>query len=433
MWLFALGVAVALLAAVFLQNSLGFVMRMEDGRWDGDITHYIYWTRLVTLGGVQNAYGGTWPETYAVYPPVTLYGYQVIGFLYQAFVDPSFELQAALSSRWLHRAVKAVAVFWHLVTGLAIFLLVRRQAGARYAGAAGFLYLANPAALNDAAHWAQPDGAHSVLSVLAVGLMDTGATQLAWGTMALAALAKPQAWAILPLLTLGSWRTARWAGFLRGGITAAAVALVILLPFLLAGRLGEFLGLPSAISSVMPVVTANAHNIWWLLFAQRGLDPLLSNDTARVLGPVTFRMAAATLVLAQLLFVAWLSWTRRAALAEAAALAALGWFLTTTQAHENHLFFVLPLLSLAWPRRPRLLLAFGLLSLTLLLNMTLHDYPLLETLGLDAQDGRLQALRSANAWLNISCFAGWSFAAARRRPAQGPSDARAPMREHLPA
>ena len=49
------------------------MVRNPDGTLTGDITHYVYWTRLVTLGGIQAAYSGTWPETYAVYPPVTLY------------------------------------------------------------------------------------------------------------------------------------------------------------------------------------------------------------------------------------------------------------------------------------------------------------------------------------------------------------------------
>jgi Gpi18-like mannosyltransferase len=414
--LFVAAALAALCLAYALRDTRGFVMRTGDGRYEGDITHYIYWTRLVSLGGVQDAYGGTWPETYAVYPPVTLYGYQLIGNAYRVFVDPSFDPARAQDSTWLLRAIKFTAIAWHLLAALAIYYVVRQTKRGTLAGVAGALYLANPAAIYDAAHWAQPDGAHSLFSVLAVGWLSAGFPLRAWSAMALGALAKPQAWSILPLMALASWCQFGVRSLLAGAGVAAAIGTVTLVPFVATGRFGELLGLPGVISSVMPAVTANAHNAWWLLFAYRGTDPLFSSDTARWLGPLSYRVVAATLVGAQLLFTSWLFWTRRATLAEAAALSVLGWFLFTTQAHENHLFFVLPLLALAWPLRPRLLLVFGVLSLTVLLNMALHDLLLLESLGLGWDDYLVRSLRTLDAAANVLCFAAWSIAVALRRP-----------------
>src|SRR5260370_41775715 len=117
----------------------------------------------------------------------------------------------------------------------------------------------------------------------------------------------------------------------------------------------------------MPVVSADAHNLWWLVVQSRGQDPLFIQDSSLALGPLTYRTLAAALVGAVFVLTYWLYWTRRASLAEAAALGVLGWFTFTTQAHENHLFFALPLLSLAWPTRRSLLVPLGGLSLTLLL------------------------------------------------------------------
>src|SRR5439155_1581109 len=256
--------------------------RNPDGTVTGDITHYVYWTRLVTLGGIQSAYGGTWPETYAVYPPVTLYADQAVGNVYRWLQDPAFDPLLAQSSQWLHAALKFVALTWHLLTALAILLIVRRTTHApMLAAVAGALYVANPAALFDVAHWAQPDGAHSLFSVLAVGLLSVGQVVVPWAA----------------------------------------------------------------------------------------------------LGALTYRTVAGGLVGAVLLLSYWLFWTRRASLAEAAALGVLGWFTFTTQAHENHLFFALPVLSLAWPTRRWLLVPFGTITLTLLANMWLHDELLLEALG----------------------------------------------------
>jgi hypothetical protein len=424
---FGAAVVVALLVGHLLRDSPGYVVRGADGSYEGDIVHYVYWTRLVTLGGVQSAYSGTWPETYAVYPPIPLYAYQAIGNLYRTFEDGSFDAQRAQQSVWLHEAIKLVALAWHVLAGLALFLLAR-GAIAKYAAA---LYVVDPAALYDVAHWGQPDGAHSLFSVLAVGLLGLGAVRAGWASMALAVLAKPQAVAIAPLVALATLlrpTTRRddssekgmtlsrggLASVLGGLVVATAVAVVVCLPFIVSGHLTELLTLPGVISSVMPVTSADAHNLWWLVLSQRGLDPLFTPDVTRFVGPLTYRLAATGLVVLFWLFTYWLLWSGRARLAEAAALSVLGWFVFTTQAHENHLFFALPLLAMAWPQRPVLVWVFGLLSLTVLANMLLHDQLVLEALGRELDDPLVGILRLGNAALNVIILAIWSAVTALR-------------------
>lgn len=264
------------------------------------------------------------------------------------------------------------------------------------------------------AHWGQPDGAHSLFGVLAIGLVQLGAVVPGWAALGLAMLAKPQVWAILPLVVLGTWRAGGIPAVIRGGAAAAAVAVLVLLPFLVTGRLGEFLSLPGTIAGVMPAVTADAHNVWWLYFLRLGQEPVFSDDSALLLGPLSYRAVAGMLVGTQFLATYWLYLTRRASLPEAAALGMLGWFLLTTQAHENHMIFALPLLALAWPERPRLLVPFAVLTVTVLLNMALHDQVLLDWLGLGLSDPWVSRLRTVNALANIACFAGWMVAALRR-------------------
>src|SRR5579859_4177248 len=134
--LFGGALLVALLVGHLLRDTPGYMVRNPDGTLTGDITHYVYWTRLVTLGGVQAAYSGTWPETYAVYPPVTLYAYQAVGAAYRWLQDPTFDPDLAQQSMWLHEGIKFVALIWHLLTAAAIVLLVRRMA-MRASGASG--------------------------------------------------------------------------------------------------------------------------------------------------------------------------------------------------------------------------------------------------------------------------------------------------------
>jgi dolichyl-phosphate-mannose-protein mannosyltransferase len=413
---FGASVVLALLVGHLLRDSPGYMVHNPDGTDSGDITHYVYWTRLVTLGGIQAAYSGVWPETYAVYPPLTLYPYQAIGTAYRWLEDPSFDPQRAQHSLWLHEAIKFVALGWHVLTAVAIFLLVRPLASERSAAAAGALYALNPAALFDVAHWAQPDGAHSLFSVLAIGLASLGQVVMPWVAIACAALAKPQAWVLLPLLAVATLRAYGVAALIRGVLVAAVAAVVVTLPFALTAHLEELLSLPTTVSSVMPVVSADAHNLWWLVLRPTGTDPLFMQDSARAIGPLTYRTLAGALVALELLLTYWLFWTRRSSLAEAAALGVLGWFTFTTQAHENHLFFALALLSLAWPTRHSLLVPFGVITLTLLLNMLLHDQLILESLGRPLDDPLVGRLRLANAAVNVACFFGWSLFATRRAP-----------------
>jgi hypothetical protein len=409
-------VLLTLLVAHMLRDTPGYMVRNPDGSLSGDITHYVYWTRLVTQGGIQAAYSGSWPETYAVYAPIALIPLQVVGLAYQFFQDPGFNLDRAQQSLWLREGIKAAALAWHLLTGLAVFLLVRRAFSEATGAIAASLYLLNPAALYDVAHWAQPDGAHSLFSVAAVGLLDLGQVVAPWAALAAAAMAKPQAWFLGPLILAATLRTHGVRGVFRGAIAGAAVAVLIGLPFILTGHLRELLSLPFVVSSVMPVVSADAHNLWWLVLHLRGQDPLFIQDSARALGPLTYRSVGGALVAASMLLTGWLYWTRRASLVEAAALGILGWFCFTTQAHENHLFFALPLLSIAWPRRRELLVPFAVVSLTLLLNMVLHDQLVLEAMSFGIDDPVVSQLRMANAALNVGLFFIWSVAAALRQP-----------------
>ena len=431
-------VLLMLLVAHLLRDTPGYMVRNPDGSLSGDITHYVYWTRLVTQGGIQVAYSGTWPETYAVYAPVALLPLQAVGLAYERFQDPSFDADRAQASLWLREGIKFVAVVWHLLTAAAIYLLVRAVGTERLAAVAASVYVLNPAALYDVAHWAQPDGAHSLFSVAAVGLLDLGQVVAPWAALAAAAMAKPQAWFLVPLVTVATLRAQGLSGVVRGAIAGAAVTLVISLPFVLTGHLKDLLSLPFTVSSVMPVVSADAHNLWWVVLHLRGQDPIFIQDASRVVGPLSYRTIGAGLVGAMMLLTCWLYWTRRASLAEAAALGILSWFCFTTQAHENHLFFALPLLSLAWPQRRSLLVPFGMLSVTLLLNMVLHDQLVLEAVGLGLDEPFVSQLRMVNAALNLTLMAVWSLAAALRRPEQRTSysegqwpPTRAPL--HTPA
>jgi hypothetical protein len=378
-----------------------------------DVSHYKYWTRVVLTEGIQEIYHGEYPQTYSIYPPVTLYAYGLAGRLYQRLarqelVENPWDMNRMLASHTLSYAIKGVSVAFHLALGAGLFGLIWALYSVRVAALGSAFYLLNPAVLFDVAYWGAPDAAHSLFAVMALGLTLLGWWQSSWVSAGLAAMTKPQAWALVPIYLVAQFRLTGLMRILWGAGIAAITVLVIVMPFIVHGRLADFLTLPDHIASVMPVASANAHNLWWIV--TRNPAPVVMDDQ-RFLGPLTYRLAALPLVLGVAGFTLWRllrspsSWVFLLA-----GYQAFGWFCFTTQAHENHSFFVLPLLLMAAPVARVARFLFGLISFTLLANMVLHDPAIIDrTLDL-LDDASRYDLQIANAWLNLLIFFAWTGA-----------------------
>jgi hypothetical protein len=409
----------AWLAAV----AIGCWLAIQPAHALADVTHYKLWARLATTDGIQASYSGEYPERYAIYPPVALYGLSVLGHLYRGLVDPAFELQRALASQGLTTAIRLMALGLHLVLGVVLFALLGRWVAPTAGLVGASLYLLNPGALWDVAVWAQPDPWHSLFALLGLWSIGRARPDVGGAWLGLAAMTKPQAWAVLPIAGIALLRAGEPVrALLRAGLAGSAVVLLVLAPFLLSGRLHEFLTLPRHIGGVMPVASANAHNLWWL--ATRGEFPFVL-DTAPVLGslPFSYRAAALALFAALVGFIAWRAWFARGPweLAELAAYFVHAWFCVTVQAHENHPFMLFPFLCLIWWRSPFLFVILLLLITTFSFNVLAHDFGLAphfdEALG--RWNWRLQMVASA---LNLIILGSWTIrlvAAGRSRTAWG--------------
>jgi hypothetical protein len=392
-------VAAAFAAALALYG--GIALAIPAGPL-ADLTHFKHWARLVTVEGVHSAYSGEYPETYAIYPPVTLLGFRVAGEVYERTRDPAFALEPALASHELSYLIRFQAIVFHLLVGLAVYVVAGRVAPFGPAFAALVAYLFNPGVLFDVAQWGQPDPVFGLFVLIALaavswpGQVDTSAegvsaapvVWLSMGELALrsgtagaaivlAALAKPQAWVFLPLVGLLIWRRGGISGVAVGALAAAAAGALIAAPFVVHGTLRELLGLPRAISNVMPVVSANAHNLWWLGTAGAARWYL---DQETLVGPVTYRLVGMSVV-AALGCLALLRAARAPSLAAtfaAGAYTAFAFFMAMTQIHENHMYVVFPLLAVAAAADRRLWPLYLVLALSWCANMLLHDFDFAE-------------------------------------------------------
>ena len=412
-----LGWWVAVAGVVLLAAIECYVVMTLPSHAASDVSHYKYWTRLVASEGVAGAYSGTYPETMAIYPPATLYGYRIVGWIYRRVADPTFDMQAALDSELLTRLTKLVAVVPHLALIPVTFGLLSAYARPSEAFAMAALVGLNPAGIFDAAFWGQPDAVHSLLLVVAIWLIERDRSLLAGLFVGLAAATKPQAWALFPFLGYVCLRRFGLARSVALGIVAAVAALLVCLPYLVYGTFGDLLRLPTLIAETMPVASANAHNFWWLV---TGGEPGFVPDAEPVLGPITYRQAALGLALVVMAYGIWRTnpRARDGGLAAMAAYLAFGWYMVTTRAHENHSFMALPLLAMAVPRARFLGVAFGVISLTLFLNMTLHDFGTrnvwVNAFGIETW----LDIQLANAAINVALFVAWSAWLLRVRPNQ---------------
>jgi Gpi18-like mannosyltransferase len=372
----------------------------------GDVSHYKYWTRVVTTEGIQEIYHGEYPETYAIYPPVTLYAYGLVGHLYQRFAVNPWATERMLASEGLTSAVKGVSVAFHLALGATIFALLYRLYGARAGALGSAAYLLNPAVIFDSAYWGQPDAAHTLFAVLALGLSLLGLWPGSWVAAGLAAMTKPQAWALVPLYVIVQFRVTGIRRVAIGIGLAMVTMLIVVAPFVIHGRVRDFLTLPQQIAGVMPVASANAHNLWWIV--TNNPAPVVL-DSERILGPLTYRLAALPLVLLVAGVTLWrLIVSPGTSIFLLAAYQAFGWFCFTTQAHENHSFFVLPLLIMAAPVSVAARVLTLLVSCTLLANMILHDPAIIDRAATVLSDASRHRLQIVNSWANLAILGGWT-------------------------
>jgi hypothetical protein len=185
-------------------------------------------------------------------------------------------------------------------------------------------------------------------------------------------LVKPLAYPFAPIVALETLKRFGPRRTLVCAMAAAGMAAVALLPFAWIGCLGDVLQALVTQVDVMPYVSVNAHNLWWLI----GRGTPWTEAAARPLGFLPSYESVSLLLFGMFYLVTLLRlWRSRGdhALYVASAGVAVGFFVLSTHMHENHLFGALPLLALAGLRAQRARVLLFVATVTSLANMLLHD------------------------------------------------------------
>jgi hypothetical protein len=351
------------------------------------------------------------------YPPIQIYCYWVVGHIYDWF-DPGFReivggRKLPYRSLPLNYLIKAPLFFFDLLLTAAIFLFLRFRIGDKMALICAALYALNPAVLFVGALWAQPDSIHSAFLVLAAGFLILRKPALSLTMMTLALLSKPQPMIFAPLVLLLVLRWYPLKESLRAVLAAAGAALIVFLPILVdPNRVSLIANMISVIRRVNPVVSANAHNFWWMVLSPFGVDARRLDDQTGVFLGLSYFVISLLIVLAiyGVVLTGVLKRARENLSFEPFAYLGLAFFVFGVRMHENHSIQILPLLVMTGLALTHQRVVFVLLSLAFTSNMALHSP---EIVGQEAT-ALVNVARILNSVLVVGVFGYWSLEIYRR-------------------
>ena len=394
-----------------------------------DTQDYIVWSyKTVTygLGSMYAAVNGLWISDQS---PGLNYVLHVMGLLYRGIFAPDFlypmtagdpalrgitDNPALLADPFHRTLLRLPMLFADVLTGAVIFAAARKYIDGKRAWLVALAFWFNPAVLWNGAYWGQTDAIHSLLVLICfLLLVFTRRVGLAFFILGIAAFTKPQAMIFAPLLLLAVYKTSKVLGDLRGLRTVAGAiffgalgAGLILLPVILTGGTQGLLAYFGDTVGHHPTLSANAHNVWWMVFH----DDVFIPDTAALFPGAPLSIRAFSILLFGIFYLVtlWQAW--RAPLEKFfmfGAFIAFAFFMLPTEIHENYGYALLPLLAVAMTRDTRLVALYLAISVTMTLNYALHDPPLYERLGLNDPHAQLALARWLNATANVTILAVW--------------------------
>ena len=375
---------IAILLLAFLIQVALLAPHFHEGYGVWTYKNWLWHTNTVSL---RSLYFESWALAQPVYPPVSLYIFHFIGWVYQSLVapipPPSQEPTVSLSF-----LIRLPSVICNVLLALTVYFWVQRTKGPRWAHLAMAAFAFNPAVALHTTRWGHIDAIHSLFVLVAVLCAISDKPALSWALITLGVAAKPQALLFAPILLVLTWRTSGRKGLLMGILAAASVTVLVMSPFIHSGTWKDvieyFASLPQY-DIYATDTTHNAHNLWWLVGLGKSFP---ANDapwnlSLPVVGPLTYEMIGLSLLVLAILFALWRLANVRTGGSIWAVLAyvAFALFMLPTKVHENYTYTVFPLLAMALFVSKPLTAIFLTLSGTWLLNLVFQDPVAIDFLG----------------------------------------------------
>lgn len=376
------------------------------------------WVWHMKAHGLPSLYREAWATAQRIKPPVTLYIFNFIGWVYETMVSPiPPPLEEPTPSFGF--LIRLPPVICNVILALVIYLWVESRKGSRWAHLAMAAFAFNPAIVLHATRLGHTDSVHSLLIVLSVIYATSGRQRLSWALITLAAGLKLQTLFLMPIVFVLTWQKSGPRGLLTGMLAGASTATIVMTPFIRTGTwkmvIGYFANLAGYELQSEPTVY-NAHNLWWLIgLGKRFPDTnALWDLSLPLLGPLTYQAIGFSLFAIALLFALW----RVAKIREdgwvwgVAAYVAFAFFMLPTKIQTNYMYTVFPLLAMGLFVSKSLLAIYVVLSGTWLLNLVLHDPIVVDSLGPDnagiAMSTVVSTGRMLDALLNTVVLSHWT-------------------------
>ncbi len=170
----------------------------------GDIATYIALAWKTVSYGIHSAYLQVNDSPPSDNPPVLLYPFWFLGWLYEQLISPLFGRTRLGDPDMLRFMLRLPGLAADLLAGAFIFRVLWKRGSVSFNAAllATSAYLFNPALIFDSAYWGQTAAIHVLFMLLSVIAADRRCYGWAGAALATAILTKPQAIAIAPLILL---------------------------------------------------------------------------------------------------------------------------------------------------------------------------------------------------------------------------------------
>lgn len=230
-----------------------------------DMSCWNMWSRYIFEHGLPNAY-----DSGTNYMPGFMYVFYVFGLLQGSLSDISTNTYA----------LKAIILLFDIIGVVAVILFIRDQSKTMLIL---FATLLNVAFMYNTVVWGQVDAIHSFFGFVAVIFALRKKYALSILSLVLALNFKLQAIIFIPPLVLlllpPLVKNFKFQKFLKGILIVALVQLLILLPFIIAGKIQKVGNVVFSSVGYFPVVSMNAFNFWHLV---------LDGDLMKTTDSITF-------------------------------------------------------------------------------------------------------------------------------------------------
>ncbi|MEK7516216.1 MAG: hypothetical protein AAB562_01320 [Patescibacteria group bacterium] len=346
-------IAIAALALTAFVLRFGIAVLFPQWTYASDMIVYQNWIEILRHVPVTDYYRTVSTQFIAPYPPLFLYVLKALGPFVGAVSRPDL-------------VVKFPAMLADIGVGATIFFYGRHRWGSKKGFIAAAAFLFNPAVILVSAVWGQTDALYALPLLLAFLAASAGRPVAAAGLGVASALLKVQGAVFLPLLfTVIAIRDRKRLG--RAALAAGAAAFIVLLPFLVSGRITDVLAVYTSHSvAKYPWVSVYAWNFWWPLAITS--PTLYLPDTGTVFG-VSFLSIGVLLFGAAYLAILAAVFFRRVSPLPAAAFLAFSFFMLPTEIHERYLFPTLVFLPMLFGMGRVFAVSFAALSATFAANL----------------------------------------------------------------